>query len=204
MAAERGQEPFDALLDVVVADGLRTGLRPPIPVTDDDWKARGRAWADPRAIVGGSDAGAHLDTMCGAVYSTALLGEGVRERGAAVVGGGRAPAHRRPRPPLRSARTAAVWRPGTGPTWWYSTPSASGTARNGPVTICPAAPAASTRRRRACRAVLVNGTEIVRDGSFTEAVPGQVLRSGRDTETVRADWGVAAVTAADGSTPAPA
>ena len=38
--------------------------------------------------------------------------------------------------------------------------------------------------------VMVNGTEIVRDGDFTGAVPGRVLRSGRDTDTVHAgsDW----------------
>ncbi|HXP32412.1 MAG TPA: amidohydrolase family protein, partial [Acidimicrobiales bacterium] len=38
--------------------------------------------------------------------------------------------------------------------------------------------------------VLVNGTEIVRDGEFTGAVPGRVLRSARDTDTVHAgsDW----------------
>ncbi len=65
----------------MVADGLRTGLRPPIGESEEDWVLRAQVWQDPRAIVGGSDAGAHLDTMCGAIYSTSMLGDGVRKRG---------------------------------------------------------------------------------------------------------------------------
>ena len=80
VARETGKDPFDALLDIVVADRLRTGLRPPIGESEADWELRAKVWQDPRTIVGGSDAGAHLDMMCGAIYSTSMLGDGVRAR----------------------------------------------------------------------------------------------------------------------------
>ena len=41
-------------------------------------------------------------------------------------------------------------------------------------TTCPAARAASSPSRRACMHVLVNGTEIVRDATYTGATPGTV------------------------------
>ena len=36
---------------------------------------RAEVWNDPRAMIGGSDAGAHLDRMCGAPYPTRFLGD---------------------------------------------------------------------------------------------------------------------------------
>ena len=76
VAEERGHDPFDTLLDIVIDDDLRTILWPMPP--DDDaasWALRKDVWADDRAMLGGSDAGAHLDRMCGAPYTTRFLGD---------------------------------------------------------------------------------------------------------------------------------
>ena len=147
VARERGLTPFDALLDVVVADGLRTGLRPPIPESEEDWVLRAEVWQDPRAIVGGSDAGAHLDTMCGAIYSTSMLGDGVRARGLlsweqAVRLLTDVPARLYGlRDRGRLAGRAAS------PMSWCSIRRPSAMAPCGPATTCRAGPAASTPTR---------------------------------------------------------
>jgi len=81
LAAERGTEPFDTLLDIVINDDLRTILWPIAPDGDSaSWALRKQVWEDPRAMIGGSDAGAHLDRMCGAPYTTRFLGDMIRGR----------------------------------------------------------------------------------------------------------------------------
>ena len=189
VARARGLQPFDALLDVVVADGLRTGLRPPMGESEADWVLRAQAWQDPRAIVGGSDAGAHLDTMCGAIYSTSMLGDGVRARGllsweAAVRLLTDVPAR------LYGLRDRGRLVPGGFADVVVFDPTAIG---HGPVRTRDDLPGGASRLYADAVGVghvLVNGTEIVRDGDFTGAVPGRVLRSGTDTATVHAgsDW----------------
>jgi N-acyl-D-aspartate/D-glutamate deacylase len=189
VARQRGLEPFDALLDVVVADGLRTGLRPLIGESEEDWVLRAEVWQDPRAIVGGSDAGAHLDTMCGAIYSTSLLGDGVRARGLlsweqAVRLLSDVPARLyglrdRGRLVQRAFADVVVFDPTT--------------IGHGAVRTRDDLPGGASRLYADAIGVghvLVNGTEIVHGGEFTGAVPGHVLRSGRDTDTVHAgsDW----------------
>ena len=81
IAAARGTADFDTLLDIVLADELRTVLW---PNTDDGnektWAMRAEVWSDPRAMIGGSDAGAHLDRMCGSNYPTAFLADCLRGR----------------------------------------------------------------------------------------------------------------------------
>ena len=75
IAGRLGQDPFDVLLDIVVADELRTVLViPPIGNDQESWSLRGQVWADERAVIGGSDSGAHLDMIDTFLYATSLLG----------------------------------------------------------------------------------------------------------------------------------
>src|SRR5918994_4851176 len=86
IAAERGQEAFDTLVEIVANDDFRTVLWPmPTDNDDESWRMRQRAWDDPRVMLGGSDAGAHLDRMCGSTYTTRLLADCLRGRRLATV-----------------------------------------------------------------------------------------------------------------------
>jgi N-acyl-D-aspartate/D-glutamate deacylase len=183
IAAERGEEPFDTLATIVIADELRTGLRPPLPESEDDWVLRAEVWQDPRTVVGGSDAGAHLDVMCGAIYSTSLLGDGVRRRGLlsweeAVRQLTDVPAR------LYGLRDRGRLAPGGWADVVVFDPERVG---HGPERTRDDLPTGASRlfaEAEGIEHVLVGGSEIVRAGSLTEARPGAVLRSGADTDTV--------------------
>jgi N-acyl-D-aspartate/D-glutamate deacylase len=185
VAAQRGQSPFDAMLDVVVADELHTGLRPPIPEMEGDWAARAGAWLDPRTIVGGSDAGAHLDTMCGAVYTTSLLADGVRRR--SLLSWEEA-VHQLSDVPARLYGLRHRGRLDEG--WWADVvvfdPAEVGYGPERTRNDLPGGAPRLYAEATGVEHVLVNGTEVVRHGALTGERPGQVLRSGRDTDTVGA------------------
>lgn len=184
IARERGGEPFDVLLDIVVADELRTGLRPfRSTETEAEWRLRAEVWRDPRAIVGGSDAGAHLDMMCGAVYSTALLAHGVREFGVVSLEDAvrlltDVPAS------LYGLRGRGRVADGYAADLVLFDPARVG---YGPERTRADLPGGASRLyagSTGVERVLVNGVDVVRDGELTGALAGTLLRSGRDTATV--------------------
>jgi len=183
VARARGCEPFDALLDLVIADGLRTGLRPPIPEpTAEDWKLRAEAWLDDRTIVGGSDAGAHLDMMCGAVYSTSLLAS-VRDHHTvtweqAVHQLTAAPAS------LYGLTGRGRLAPGYAADIVMFDPATVGAEEEQTLDDLPGGASRIWAGARGVQQVWVNGTAVVSDGRLTGATPGRTLRSGRDTATV--------------------
>ncbi|MHB1445352.1 MAG: N-acyl-D-amino-acid deacylase family protein [Acidimicrobiales bacterium] len=183
IAKERGQDAFDVLLDIVVADGLRTGLRPPMPqATEEDWRLRAESWRDPRTVVGGSDAGAHLDMMCGAVYSTSLLAS-VPDHG--TVSWEEAVQQLSDVP----ARLYGLRRRGRLAEGWAADVVLFDPERvaPGPERTVEDLPGGAWRLYAGAEGVehvLVNGTAVVREGRATGSVPGSLLRSGRDSETV--------------------
>ncbi|MEZ5141228.1 MAG: amidohydrolase family protein [Acidimicrobiales bacterium] len=184
VAAATGQDPFDALLDIVVADGLRTGLAPTMPPEAPEvWRARAELWRDPRVVVGGSDAGAHLDMMCGATYSTFLVGEAVRDHGLLTMEEAvqlltGAPAG------LYGLRDRGRIAPGLAADLVVFDPATVGAGPDRTRDDLPGGASRLVAEATGVEHVVVNGVEIVRGGAFTGATPGAFLRSGTDTATV--------------------
>lgn len=185
IAAERDIDVFDAMIDLVVADGLRTAFQPEQRGEDaGTYALRKQLVADDRILIGASDAGAHMDMIDSFAFSTKLL-QRAREYGLASVERAvelmtRIPARYfglRERGELRLGYHAdvVVFDPetvATGPV--YTRYDLPGTREHGRLYADAIG----------IDAVIVNGTLMVRDNAATGALPGRVLRSGKDTETV--------------------
>lgn len=186
IAGERGLEPFDALIRVVLADELRTVLWPSAPDDDDaHWALRASLWDDPDILLAGSDAGAHLDRMCGGSYPTQFLADCLRGR--RLMSLERA-VHELSAKPARlfGLRDRGTVAPGACADLVVFDPASVGAAPARLVHDLPGGSARVTADSIGVRHVFVNGVETVRDGAVTGAKPGTVLRSGRDTTTVTA------------------
>lgn len=186
IAAERGCSNFGTLLDIVCADDCRTVLWP-TPQDDDDesWRMRAELWNDPRAMIGGSDAGAHLDRMCGAPYPTRFLADCIRgrqlisvERAVQLMTS--APAE------LFGLRDRGVLREGAIADIFIFDPATVDSDQAALVVDLPGDSARLTAGSQGVARVFVNGVSIIENGQPTGATPGTVLHSGRDTQTVTA------------------
>jgi N-acyl-D-aspartate/D-glutamate deacylase len=183
IAAEEDKTPFDALVDIVVADELRTSFCfARADDTDEDWSARAEVWRDRRAVVGASDAGAHLDMLATFSFATDLLAFGVRRHGLLTTSEAirlltSVPAD------LYGLRDRGRLAEG-----WCADIVVfdEDTVGSEDVVTRFDLPGGAGRLYAGARGVdhvLVNGEPIVADGVLTGATPGTLLRSGRDTAT---------------------
>jgi N-acyl-D-aspartate/D-glutamate deacylase len=181
IAAERGEDPFKTIVDICANDDLKTVLWPiPAADTDADWQLRRTLWDEKDVMIGGSDAGAHLDRMLGSPYPTRFIADSLRGR--KLVPLERAvqlmtdvPARMfglidRGRLEEGMFADIAVLDPNT----VDATPARISFDLPGDSKRLLADPVGVVR-------VLVNGTEVIRDGKPTGSLPGTVLRSGRNT-----------------------
>jgi N-acyl-D-aspartate/D-glutamate deacylase len=184
IAAETGQRPFDTLLDIVIADDLRTVLWP--GATDNDpesWELRRQAWDHPSVMLGGSDAGAHLDRMQGANYPTRFLADCLRGRRLVTVERAvqlmtQVPAR------LFGLRDRGEIREGAHADLVLVDPE---TVDSELLTMVDDLPGGTSRLYAGSvgvERVWVGGVETIRDGASTGQLPGSVIRSGVDTDTV--------------------
>ncbi|MFI6687880.1 amidohydrolase family protein [Streptomyces sp. NPDC050485] len=184
IAAERGLDPFHCLVEICANDRLRTVLWP-MPTDNDPatWALRRETWEHEDVLLGGSDAGAHLDRMCGAPYTTRFLGDCLRGR--KLVPLERAVKMLTDDP----AQLFGLRERGRVAEGWHADLVLFDPARieAGPATLVHDLPGDSPRldsKAIGIVSVRVNGVETIRDDRVTGAVPGTVLRSGRDTRTV--------------------
>jgi len=187
IAEAEGRSAWDVLTSIARADELNTSFGTvAAQETDDYWKARIQVWRDRRALIGASDAGAHLDLLASFNYATEVLGKAVRQRKLL---------------PLEEAIHLITDTPaqlyglkerGRVEEGWKADvvvldPDTIGSHDVRMRMDLPGGAGRLYAEADGIDHVLVNGTAIVRDGQLTEARSGQLLRSGRDTSTAPLD-----------------
>jgi N-acyl-D-aspartate/D-glutamate deacylase len=183
LAQERGQGNFATLAEIVAADDMRTILWPTPPDTDEIWSQRRDLWRHQDVMLGGSDAGAHLDRMCGSPYPTQFLGDSLRGRQLVPIEEAvrlitDVPAR------LFGLRDRGRIAEGFHADITIVDPA---TVDAGLPTLTPDLPGDSPRLLAepiGVHRVLVNGVETIVDGEPTGETAGTVLRSGQETDTV--------------------
>jgi N-acyl-D-aspartate/D-glutamate deacylase len=188
VAEARGTDVVDVLIDVVLVERLMLfmvlpSLAPSLGRSDAGWRVRTSVWKDPRVMLGGSDAGAHVDLMCHANYPSVVLGEVVRDRGLLSLEEAVEMMTDRP------ARHYGLRHRGRIAEGWHADlvvfdPDEVASRAATTLHDLPGGGERLYAASRGIEHVFVAGREVLRQGEVTDERPGTVLRSGRDTDTV--------------------
>jgi len=184
IAKAENRDAFDVFCDITIADGLRARFMPGYPAEGYEvFKERARLWDDPRTVVGGSDAGAHLDMIDTFLTPTTLLAYGVREQKVMTIEQG---VHQLTEKPAKmmGLKNRGVLKQG-----WHADIVVFDPETVGPGAVVtrkdlPAGGERLYADANGISNVVVNGREIIRNNKYLGVPAGAVLRSGKDTYTV--------------------
>jgi len=180
VAAERGVHPIDLALDLALSTNLDARFR--MAVFNHDEADVAELLAEPGAVLGLSDAGAHASQLCDACFSTYLLSRWVREKQAIAL-----PEAIR----MLTSRPAEVFgitdrgrlAPGLAADVVVFDPATVGASKLRRVHDLPAGADRLVADASGIEAVIVNGTIVRRGGrdavAADGALPGALLRNGR-------------------------
>ena len=184
IASERNASPFDTMMDIVIDDRLTTLLLPTAIVHDDEnaWRELVEFVRDDRGVWGGDDGGAHVDMIEAYSHGTRFLENAVRKYGFATLEEAINAFSKRPAEFI-GLRDRGVLKEGA-----YADVLVIdlATVGVGPVELRKDLPAGGRRLYTEAFGfdwVIVNGVPIAHSGQYTQALPGKVLRSGKDTYT---------------------
>ena len=185
IAEELGKTPWEALCEIVIEDDLKTGLYPQAAGDNEEsWALRQALWNDERCLIGASDAGAHLDFLATFNYSTYLLAA-ARDRNLLSLESAVQKLTDAP------ARLYGLKDRGRIEDGWCADLVIFDADKVAPAEIevredLPGGAWRLYSEAVGVHHVFINGEQAVLDGQFTDARPGTLLRSGRDTESVTA------------------
>lgn len=184
IAAELDVDPADALVDISAADDFKTVLWPlPAGDRDADWEARRDLWERDSVLLGGSDAGAHLDRMLGSSYPTRFLADTLRGRRLVPLERAVQLMTEAPASLFGLAGRGRLATGGFADVVLFDPETVdSGPAHR--VYDLPGESLRLTAEPSGVERVFVNGRPSIVDGHPSGELPGRVMRSGRDTETV--------------------
>ncbi len=173
VAQERGVDPMELFLDIAREEKLETEFAF-FGVMNGDDSAVEAMLRSPATITGISDAGAHLNTECGADYPTYVLGRWVRERGVVSLEEGVRALTSFPAD-LAGFRDRGVLRPGAAADLCLFDPETIGPERVEIWNDLPGGHSRKVKRARGVEAVVVNGQVLLERGEPTGALPGRVI-----------------------------
>jgi N-acyl-D-aspartate/D-glutamate deacylase len=176
IAAEQGVDPLDAFCDLSLSEDLETVFVVDRPVSQEDRDVIRELLAHPLCMPGSSDGGAHVNTFCGADYTTRVLTEYVDDAF-----------------PWETAVRKLSALPAASIGLWDRGEIRPGAAADlvlidrahlgmGPARLLKDFPTGAGRmvwEQRGYVATIVGGQPIVEQGEPTGATPGEVLRFNR-------------------------